>query len=654
MPRFLKFQHYLPALLLLLVLIAVAYIYSPGLQGGFLFDDYPNLQELGTYGGVVDLETFNNFIFNGISSSLGRPLALATFVLDDNNWPSQGVWFKETNLKIHLLTGLVLCWASLNLMRLLGRSETEATWVALLNGAIWLLHPYMISTTLYVVQRMAQLAALFILCGVAGYLHGRLLIARNHLMSGYLWMSASLMVFTLLGLLSKENGILLPLLMVVVEACLPSTTPKLLWQWRLLFLWFPSVVIVIGLLSFIELTADAWSNRPFTQWERFITQPRILWEYLYHLYVPRIEGRGLFQDGYSFSRNFLSPFTTLTSIVGLVGVVAAAIFYRKKFPIASIAILFFLAGHLLESTWLNLELYFEHRNYAASAFLFLPLAIGLVTLPRVIDYKLAYFCGVLFFCLLAFLTWKRSNLWSDTERLQYYWAVSTPESVRAQNQIVQTLIAQGRMDNALSYLEGAAGRFPQSSFLTINLLYLKVYMGVAKEADFISTGDLMVSQPFDAQAISSLRALVDRLADKEVNMYYPQYTMVLLDHVYANSSYQKINTFKKLYFYCKARLYMKMSDYSASLENYKIAMKLYGDTDAALSMVAEVGNKNRPAEALILLKQAEVLYANQSDSSLRRSRALYDKEFPRMRVNLEQLDVSNRHDAVSETRKVNQ
>ncbi len=107
--RFLIFQRHLPALLLVLVLIVVACMYRPGLQGGFIFDDYPNLQELGTYGGVVDRETFNNFVFNGIASSLGRPLALATFLLDDNTWPSQGAWFKETNLKIHLLTGLLLC-----------------------------------------------------------------------------------------------------------------------------------------------------------------------------------------------------------------------------------------------------------------------------------------------------------------------------------------------------------------------------------------------------------------------------------------------------------------------------------------------------------------------------------------------------------------
>ncbi|RYE40684.1 MAG: hypothetical protein EOP48_24505 [Sphingobacteriales bacterium] len=118
---------------------------------------------MGTYGGVVDYETFKNFVFHGVSSPLGRPLTLASFLLDDNTWPSVAEWFKATNLKIHLLTGLSLCWATLHLMRLFGKSETTSAWIALLSASIWLLHPYMVSTTLYVVQRMAQLAAMFVL-----------------------------------------------------------------------------------------------------------------------------------------------------------------------------------------------------------------------------------------------------------------------------------------------------------------------------------------------------------------------------------------------------------------------------------------------------------------------------------------------------------
>lgn len=625
----------------MLLLALVIGVYLPGLQDGFLFDDDPNLQELATYGGVVDFETFKNFVFNGIASPLGRPLALVTFLLDDNNWPSNAESFKVTNLKIHLMTGLLLCWASLNLMRLLGRSEAEAVWVALLNCAIWMLHPYMLSTTLYVIQRMAQLAALFIFAGITAYLYGRLQIGYGRVKSGYIWMSLSLIVFTFLGLLCKENGVLLVLLVLVIEGCLPTTAPKLYWQWRLLFLWLPSLIIFIALLSKIQIGAAPWINRPFSQWERVLTEPRILWEYLYHLYVPRIEGRGLFQDGYFFSRSLLNPITTLTSIVGLIFLVVAAVKYRKCFPIPCLAILFFLTSHLFESTWLNLELYFEHRNYASAAFLFLPLALGLVKLPRIIDYRLAIFCCILVLSLLAFLTWKRSNLWSNTNRLQYYWAVSTPNSVRAQNQITQVLLAHHKMDDAVTHLEGAVDKFNGSGFLTINLLYLKIHLNRAQETDFISAGQRLAHQPFDAQALSSLRKMVDELSDTEIDITYVRHTITLLESIYANESYKNSSMFKKLYFYFKGRLYLRLNEYPNALENYKTAMALYSETDAALSMVAEMGNRDRPHEALILLDQAEQIYKLQSTVSLKRSRNVYDKEFAKMRLSLEELEKHN-------------
>lgn len=153
----------LPALFLFILLLSTWLVYSPGLQGGFLFDDYPNLEPLGSYGGVVDFETFKSFALNGISGPLGRPIALASFVLDDNTWPSEARWFKPTNVKIHLLVGLLLIWSVLLFMRLLRRDESTCVWIALMTGAIWMLHPYMVSTTLYVIQRMAQLSVLFML-----------------------------------------------------------------------------------------------------------------------------------------------------------------------------------------------------------------------------------------------------------------------------------------------------------------------------------------------------------------------------------------------------------------------------------------------------------------------------------------------------------
>ena len=71
-----------PLSLLLLTLLTVA-VYWPGLAGGFLFDDYPNLDDMGNYGGVVDWDSFRAFVFSGWSGPTGRPVSLASFLLDD-------------------------------------------------------------------------------------------------------------------------------------------------------------------------------------------------------------------------------------------------------------------------------------------------------------------------------------------------------------------------------------------------------------------------------------------------------------------------------------------------------------------------------------------------------------------------------------------
>src|SRR5690606_1987080 len=169
-----------PSAVLLLIAVLSYALYSPGLSGGFLFDDFPNLKDMGVYGGVTNWESFYRFVFQGWSGPTGRPISLASFLLDDNAWPSHAPWFKKTNLLIHILCGLLLCWAALLLMRnLKSINEHQAQWIAVLACAFWLLHPYMVSTTLYVVQRMAQLATLFCLAGIVLYLSGRLQLASR-------------------------------------------------------------------------------------------------------------------------------------------------------------------------------------------------------------------------------------------------------------------------------------------------------------------------------------------------------------------------------------------------------------------------------------------------------------------------------------------
>lgn len=89
----------------------------------------------------------------------------------------------------------------------------------------------------------------------------------------------------------------------------------------------------------------------------------MLWLYLGLILLPRLEAFGLHHDDVAVSTGLFEPWTTLPAWAALAGLVWLAWRLRAKAPMASFGIVWFLVGHLLESTVLPLELVHEHRNY---------------------------------------------------------------------------------------------------------------------------------------------------------------------------------------------------------------------------------------------------------------------------------------------------
>ncbi len=611
------------AVFFLYAIMALAFVcYFPGLAGDFLFDDYPNLEVMGYLGGVINWETFQAFVFSGGSGPTGRPVSLASFLLDDNTWPSSAPLFKQTNLLIHLLCGLLLCWAVLQLMRNLRTvSERQAQIVAVLACAFWVLHPYMVSTTLYVIQRMAQLATLFCLVGIVLYLYARLQLAVRPVRA-YILMTLAVGVGTLLATFSKENGALLPLLVLVIEFCLPGNG-KPVWLWRAAFLWLPSIAIVVLLVRYIDLSENPWPGRNFNQIERLLTEARIVCEYLIHLFVPRIEGNGLYQDGYVISKGFFEPLSTLYAIVFVLVLISVGFLLRKKEPLISLAILFFFSAHLMESTVVGLELYFEHRNHLAALFLFLPLAYYIVVFADRI--KLLSVVAVVILGMLAAMTWLRASLWSDSQKLELYWAQSATDSPRAINGVAAFYINNGQYERANEYLAVESERLYHSSLLTARLLLQKVYVGAATEQDFMLAGERLTTQQFDAQAVQGVRSIVEAvIASRSKN--YAQHSLGLLDTLEDSPIYNQLPLFVRLVPYLRAQLYVSLGEAALAYEHYSLAMQLYQESDAALAMVTEMASAGYPGEALALLDQASLVLAQQETRKLKRSRSSYERD----------------------------
>ncbi len=430
-----------PALAGLGLLLICLLIYGVALDAPLIFDDRPNIS--GNPQLLIDGETFDEWRTASLSSESGvlrRPIAMFSFAV---NGVAAGGWdpaeLKGTNLVIHLVCGvLVYCLALALFRQLLGeRSEKRLELAALLAAACWLLHPLHVSTVLYAVQRMAQLSALFMLLGLVVFCHYRRQWAENAPgVGGFLAALLWLLFIFFAGILSKENAVLLPWLILVLEVAVYRgrwAGGELAWLNRLawVLLVLPVALVVAIYIVDKPFLAAGYGHRPFSLDERLVTQARLLWHYVGWILLPDIRQMGFQHDDIPVSRALLEPVTGALSIAAWLVVVAFALIWRRREPLLLLSVLFFLVGHALESSVLALEMVFEHRNYLPSVGLCLGLA-GLLNRgwlpaqvrPRVIVLPvLIVLVGMLF---------ARTQIWSDPQSFSRANVTNHPESVRAQ------------------------------------------------------------------------------------------------------------------------------------------------------------------------------------------------------------------------------
>lgn len=466
-----------PWLGVIFLLGATGVAYWPGLSGGFLFDDFVNLDALGATGPVDDWPTFWRYVTSGTADPTGRPLAMLSFLIDARDWPADPASFLRNNLILHLINGALL----FALLRQLGRALQAEDWhndaAALLATGLWLLHPLLVSTTLYIVQREAMLPATFTLLGLLAYGHGRQRFQQTDGGAGSAWMLAGVGLGTIFALLSKGNGILLPLLAWTLEATIfsaghnceldPGAHRKLRrLKWLILIL--PSLALFAYLASNLpHLNADL-ANRPWTIGQRLLTELRVLSDYLQLLIVPRSISTGVYNDAYPVSLDFWHPATTLPALLLVFGLLCAGFRWRARAPRLSAAILFFFAGHLLESTVIPLELYFEHRNYLPAVLLFWPLAHALYAWKTGKTLRIAVACSLL--VLFACTSFQRAELWGQPEKLAALWALQNPESSRAQATAGIALINAGHYQRAAAQLGPLWHKHPDDVQLAFNYI----------------------------------------------------------------------------------------------------------------------------------------------------------------------------------------
>jgi len=414
-------------------------IYSPGINGSFIFDDLSNI----THNSFLQIQelSFSSLYSSasaGFSGPLKRPIAMLSFAL---NYYFAGDYsaaaFKITNIAIHCLNAVLVFILCLQLFKRASISSTPPStqsifWLASGISLIWAIHPINLTSVLYIVQRMTSLSTLFSLGCIIFYLS-----ARNRLLNGsYSWQVSGLfcasIISLVLALFSKENAVLIPLIILLIDVVLYSAEKpwclikKLSKQQKRIGSAVIMAFLISALLWAIDYAAGGFSNRPFTMLERVLTESRVLCFYLSLILIPRIGAFGLFHDDIAISTSLFSPWTTLTSIAFILGILVTAFYYRKRKPLFALGFGWFFIGHLLESTFFSLEIAHEHRNNLPSIGIIIA-AFSLIPLDKAVSKKAIL--GVVFVALiLGSTTWLRSKQWESYQSLAYYEASHHPNS----------------------------------------------------------------------------------------------------------------------------------------------------------------------------------------------------------------------------------
>ncbi|PID64501.1 MAG: hypothetical protein CR963_00510 [Gammaproteobacteria bacterium] len=511
-----------------LLLFAYIAIYKNGVAGFPTLDDNANI--LSNYM-VMDAKfTWSGLVsaansFNDISGQMGlpyRPISYLSFALNSIFFDDVIASIKAVNIVIHLANGILVFCLGVQLLRLPlflnppvnpdVRFSRAAYALALIAAFGWLFHPLMVSSVLYAVQRMTLLSAFFSLITINLFVYYRISLATRG--TGYWAVFFSVLSGTVLAFFSKENGILTPLFCGVIELCrfrnqFSSRVPDYLRKLaNLLLIACPAVIIVWLSIRFYYSYDIVSPNRNFSVLERFLTQFRVLSDYVQWILLPSNQDLVFIYDNYQPGRGLFEPVQTFFHLVIWCSLIvfSFALVKLQKFAWVAFAILWFVSGHLIESSVIPLELVFEHRNYMPYVGLFIGGCGAVCGLLEKTESRHSVVAGrvviagmlVVLVAYPAVKTYERVQYWSSEESLVTHWMRTNSLSPRLWEEVANYAYKNKNADAAYNALESARKLKPGEE----GYGYMQLGLLCSFSPDAIEEANLKIQE-----TIASVRAL---------------------------------------------------------------------------------------------------------------------------------------------------
>lgn len=450
----------LPILLGLVVLSYLNTLYSPTVlddASSFIRQEY-------LYNNDISVEALRQLASTRFG--LTRLIPLATFSLDFFVGKGSIVQFHITNILIHLFA-TAACFVFLTLLwrqqqSLKNQSINHVNLLTIFFAvAVWSLNPVQTNAVTYIVQRMTSLATLFYLLALSGYLSAR--TANQPFRKIVAWFFFAVMACA--GFLCKENSATLPVSILLIEEFFvrPGTVLSVVRSSLFRRLLPLALIVLVVLLPVVTVFWERWIAsgyhiRHFTMEQRLLTELRVVVFYITLFLLPLPSRLNLDHD-FPLSHSFFSPISTFGSLLLLGGLLIVAIKLRRSHRLFSFGILWFFLHLIIESTFVPLELVFEHRLYLPSVGLAVSLAAivenALLKSRNQDRARILFLFTLIIASLLTLMTTLRNHAWSDVVSINHDAVLKSPAKARTYCNYGMALMRNNQFKEALPVLEKA-------------------------------------------------------------------------------------------------------------------------------------------------------------------------------------------------------
>ncbi len=447
--------------LLSAILIAVLglAIYANSLDCKFVWDDKPVIRDnprIRQWRNIPKIFTEPVMAGWGERGVHYRPLKMFMHMVNYKLWGLDVRGHHLTNVLLHILAALSLYW----LVSILFGDRL----LSLITGVIFLVHPVQVESVTYLSDISDMLSGLFIFSCLALYIK----LSKLETMARHI----AVMLCCILALLSKESGIVLPLLMIVyhytfrvklnIRAFLPVTG---------------CVVIYLLLRSGAVLGGAPWiSTVPM----RIPGVFAAVAGYMRLILLPF----GLHMD-YGDRLFALNEPVVLSGIAITLSLFYAALKKRKTLPLLSFSILWFFAALLPVSG------IYPNKFYMAEHFLYIPIAGFALVLAYAIKrlavsgkLKVPAIMTAATFCVFfSVLTVKQNEYWKEPISFYERTLEFSPGDPDLCNNLGIEYLEKGRNDKAEACFRRAIKADPDHALAHYNLGCIYHAKGAREEAE---------------------------------------------------------------------------------------------------------------------------------------------------------------------------